>query len=92
MDKHSLVISSSPMDVGGHCAVSTVKEGHEGPCSVHDTNDKLIAALPNYAEAEKVARYAITPDGGYGSAYISESKASEPITHNTFDEWAFGTL
>jgi hypothetical protein len=41
-------------------------------------SERVVAVLPSVEEAYRVARYAITPDGGYGSVFVVETDL--PIT------------
>ena len=73
--------------IGGDDAVSYLEDAYDGITEVITMSGKLVAVLPSPGEAKKVASYAITPDGGYGSVVIHSS--SKDITHQSFDDWAF---
>ncbi len=85
MCKVSLLAEGS-LAFGSPTAESYLPEGYNGPCAVEDINGNLIATLPNRPEAEKVARYCITPDGGYGSTVVKGAAASQ-VNYNSFESW-----
>lgn len=81
---------SEPLEIGGHTARSQIPAGYSGPCGVFEdgVSETLVCALPSLDEAMKAARYATTPDGGYGSVVVRPCDASS-VTHATFPDWAF---
>ena len=81
------LIASGPLEIGGETVYSSVPLAYCGLCAVVDggVREKVVAVLPSYTEARRVALYAITPDGGFGSVEIKPT-ASEP-THCTFYDW-----
>lgn len=83
------VLARNAPEIGADTAISRVPNGYHGACAVIEDSgtDHVIAVLPTESVANSVANYAITPDGGYGSVIVEPSTA--PITHRTFDEWAF---
>lgn len=91
-DRGTKVIAANAPAVGADAAISSVPEDYQGACAVVEASSgiRVIAVLPNKAEAFSVARYAITPDGGYGSVYVDAS--NEAVTHSSFEEWAFGVF
>lgn len=81
--------SETSMEIGREVAEYCYPCSHSGPFSVRiSANDKLVAILPTLKEAERVAGYAIKPDGGYGSVYVSAAIDQE-ITHLNFEDWLF---
>lgn len=86
---YRLIASNAP-EIGMDTAISYVSNGYLGHCAVvaAANNCSVIAVLPNEIEANSVARYAITPDGGYGSVYVEPTE--KKITHSGFSDWAFG--
>ncbi len=77
-----------PNELGAGTATSEVAIGYSGKCEVKEKySDKTIAVLPNSIEAEKVAGYACTPDGGFGSIIVTASKEKDALTHNSYEEW-----
>jgi len=81
------IILSNPVELGGHSAVTEVPPAFEGRCAVIEKyTDKTIAVLPNAQEAELVAGYACTRDGGFGSTVVVANK-KEKATHGSFEEW-----
>ena len=81
------LINKSPSQIGGDDAISYLPDAYDGITEVITRNGKLVAVLPSPGEARKVASYAITADGGYGSVVMRPS--SKDITHQSFDAWAF---
>jgi hypothetical protein len=74
------------MEIGGEQAIARVDEDFDQPCSVISQNDDLIATLPNAREAYRVARFAIRPEGGFGSVTVEKATTDE-CTHQSFDDW-----
>lgn len=82
-------IHQEPLEIGVHSVESFVEVDYRGPCAVKYISSKaLICAFPSFSEALRAARYATTPDGGYGSVIITEC-SDEEITHAEFIKWAF---
>ncbi|KXS55610.1 MAG: hypothetical protein AWU57_59 [Marinobacter sp. T13-3] len=81
------VIATNPLSIGGDTAAEAVPDGYTGACAVVPVSgsDNVIAVLPSLNEARRVARYAKTPDGGYGSVVIEAT--SQPVTHETLEDW-----
>ena len=84
------VIAECAPEIGAHTATSCVSATYVGPCAVLEAGqiDKVVAVLPSPEEAFALARYAISPSGGYGSVIIEET--DRQVTHTTYTEWAFG--
>jgi hypothetical protein len=82
-----MILAEAPWEIGGHQENSYIKEGYIGRCEIKIENDPdtILAVLPNLNEAIAVARYAITPDGGYGSVEVHPSEID--ITHSDFMDW-----
>jgi hypothetical protein len=84
------IYKQGDLEVGGEVVQTFIQDGYEGACSVFSfSSDELIACVSSVSEAYKIACYAISPDGGYGSVVVKPCKASK-VTHNNFYEWAFG--
>lgn len=83
-------ICQMPDEIGGHVAVSDVPENYDGTCIVYEDNgsDRMIAVMPSYEEARRVAHYAVSVDGGFGSVRVSAAPGVTP-THGNFNDWAF---
>jgi len=81
------VIGANPLPIGGDVATEAVPDGYTGACAVvpASDSDNVIAVLPSLNEARRVARYAKTPDGGYGSVVIEATR--QPVTHETLEDW-----
>lgn len=79
-------IISAISEIGcGDCAISELPNGYTGPCNVKTNNGSLVAVLPNPDEAFRVASYAITQEGGYGSVVVDI--ATGEVTHQSFECW-----
>lgn len=81
------IVHEGPMELGGETVTSFVKPDHAGNCAVkRDASDhKAICVLSTYEAALSVARYAGTPDGGYGSVVVVAT--DEPATHIDLLDW-----
>lgn len=86
MSKHTL-LSEGPAAFGSPVAESSLYDGYDGPCVVEDINGKEIAVLATRRDAERVASYAITPNGGYGSVEVKAASKDHVVTHQTFTCW-----
>lgn len=83
------VIFQQPFEIGGHEVSSKLPFGYDGPCAVLcASTDKTICAFLSLHDAVCAARYATTPDGGYGSVILSPCDVLH-ITHSDFASWAF---
>lgn len=84
------VIRQMPDVIGGNLAVSDVPENYQGACIVVEANgsDRMIAIMPSYEEARRVAHYAVSVDGGYCNVRVSAAPGVTP-THTSFNDWAF---
>ncbi len=80
------LIAESQWQVGAETAVSTLSKGYVGPCRIITVNDELVAVMPNKKEAFKVAQYAMSPGGGFGSVIVEEGSEQE-ITHLSIEGW-----
>lgn len=87
MDQGQNVIAENPAEIGADTVISTICHSYQGPCAVIEASGsgRVIAVLPSGAEAYRVARYAITPDGGYGSIVVEETDL--PVTHPDLESW-----
>ena len=81
----SKLLAQNNDQIGGDTAISYVKEGYAGNCEIKTANGLSVAILPTSSEAVSVARYAIKPEGGYGSVEIHSSTLA--ITHSNFNDW-----
>ena len=70
-------------------AESEVPKGYEGKCEVKVAFTDEVILLPNGAEAELVAGFACTLDGGFGSTVVAASEELA-ITHESFEAWMVG--
>ena len=89
----NITIHREPLEIGGHTVTAMIDTNYAGPCSVQLSGrprpeSKALCAFPDFVEAARAARYASTPDGGYGSVVIMPCEASQ-ITHAAFEDWAF---
>lgn len=76
-----------PSELGGCSATSHVAVNHQGVCSVvNKYTEEVLAILPNGREAEHVAGFLSTPDGGQVSTKVISSP-NMTSTHQTFAEW-----
>jgi len=80
------VIAQVADQIGGEAATSYLPAGYTGHCAiVAESNSDVIAVLSSGIEAFRVAAYAITPDGGYGSVSIHPTQLDE--THESLLDW-----
>lgn len=81
------IIAENPTEIGGDTATSMVRSTYQGACAVIEASGsgRVIAVLPSGAEANRVARYAITPAGGYGSVLVEET--DQAVTHPNLESW-----
>jgi len=80
------LLSETPSEIGSDRATSLVLPGYEGRCAVIASGDgRIVAVLPSVEEACRVARYAIRPDGGYGSVWVEPT--TEPVTSSSLESW-----
>lgn len=84
------IVHEGDMAVGGETVTSFVDSGYVGHCAVKkDISDQAnIAVLSCYGKALSLARYATTPDGGYGSVVVVAT--DEPVTHFDTLNWVLG--
>ncbi|MCD1649701.1 hypothetical protein [Marinobacter adhaerens] len=80
------VIAQVADQIGGEVATSYLPAGYTGHCTiVAESTSDAIAVLSSGIEAFRVAAYAITPDGSYGSVSIHPTQLDE--THESFLDW-----
>jgi hypothetical protein len=81
------VIFQAAQELGAHTVQSCIPADYTGACSVIAASDgtSVIAVIPNLAEANRVARYATRPDGGFGSVYIKQTDSA--CMHLSFQDW-----
>lgn len=82
-------IGHGSLELGGHSASACVAEDYEYPCSILDGNHEYLGTLPNAREAFRAANFAINPNGGHSSVWVQPA-GIEPVTHQTWDDHAFG--
>jgi hypothetical protein len=83
-----MIIHQSPLEIGGHVVETSLSLNHDGRCAiVSGSGNQVIAIVPSFSEACRIAKYAVTPDGGYGSVRI-ESSVHE-CTDDSFQGWIF---
>lgn len=81
------LIYEGKIEFGAHLVYSSTPIDYVGPTRVVCYNtDRTIAVLPNKAEAERVGRYAVSPDGGWSAVELRNADHKE-ITHITLEEW-----
>jgi hypothetical protein len=81
------VLCSNPLELGGKTAFTEVPASYKGNCMVKGVYDeKIIAVLPNAKEAESVACYACSRDGGFDSTIIVPAPKMA-ATHSDFESW-----
>lgn len=84
--RNGIVIAQIADQIGGDLATSFLPEGYSGHCAiVTESTSDVIAVLSSGIEAFRVAAYAITPDGGYGSVGIHPTQEDE--THTSLLDW-----
>lgn len=87
LESNSRVIISNPPELGGCVAVSQVRLGYQGTCAVNEKyTGEVLAVLPNSSEAENVAGFLSTVDGGKVSTFVVPTQ-DHALTHRTFEEW-----
>ncbi|MGX1201015.1 hypothetical protein [Marinobacter sp. MBR-105] len=81
------LLKKNPPEIGADTAVSHVPTDYEGPCAVvqSQSSANVIAVLPSVMEASRVAGYAISPSGGYGSVYVEPTDLA--VTCLALEEW-----
>lgn len=86
-----IVIAENAPEIGADTATSLVPANYQGPCAVVEASGRglAVAVLPSSVEAYRVARYAITPDGGYGSVMVEMTERC--ITDQNFEDWLWGS-
>ena len=83
---NGIVIAQVADQIGGEVATSYLHPGYIGHCAiVAESNSDVIAVLSNGIEAFRVAAYAITPNGGYGSVSIHPTHLDQ--THESLLDW-----
>lgn len=86
IQENGIVIAQVADQIGGDTAKSYLPSGYSGRCAiVTESGSDVIAVLSNGIEALRVAAYAITPDGGYGSVGIHPTQKDE--THSSLLDW-----
>ena len=85
------VIFQTALELGAHTVESCIPADYTGACSVIAASDgtSVIAVLPSLAEANRVAKYATSPDGGFGSVYIKQTDGA--CTHLSVQDWLFAS-
>jgi len=81
----SKLLAQNNDQIGGDTAISYIEDEYTGACEIKTINGLSIAILPTLEEAVSVARYAIKPEGGYGSVEIHTSSLA--FTHSSFIHW-----
>lgn len=85
-DSKETLLAQAPDAIGGNIAIGCHPSDHNGSFEVvAESNDQSIAVCPGFDEAARVARYAITPDGGYGS--VSVVATDRGVTCNSLEEF-----
>lgn len=81
------IIAENPPEIGGDTASSMVRSTYHGACAVIEASgtERVIAVLSSGVEAYRLARYAITPAGGYGSVVVEET--DQAVTHPNLESW-----
>lgn len=80
------VVAMATIVFGGETIESFLPDNYEGAvkvASASDCGEAVIAVLPNFAEAWRVAAYAMSPDGGYGSVEL-HAVSMDQVTHADF--------
>lgn len=80
------IIYQSPDHLGAHVVWSTVEPDHVGLCEVIYAG-KGLGVFPGFKEAAAVARYSVSPDGGYSEVCISPAGPGKRITHSSLLAW-----
>ena len=81
----SRIVARTDDEINSCCAIVHYDDSYAGRVCVIRL-DEVVAVLPNPIEALKVAAFAITPNGGFGSVALLAAKNEFP-THNSFVEW-----
>ena len=74
--------------LGAHEVDICIPSDYQGKCTVM-SGEEILAALPSCEEAISVARYAVSPFGGYSFATVVPSPGGR-ITHTDLVEWIVG--
>jgi hypothetical protein len=84
------IIHEAPAEIGAHTVETSLPSDYLGSCAIIQTSDRrtVIAIVPNFIEACRIAKYAITPDGGYGS--VSIESTGNDCTHDSYLSWLSG--
>lgn len=83
-EPHQTVIATTPLEIGGEQSVSVLPDGYEGLCQI-EGDDRILAVVPDTTQGFRIARYAITPDGGYTDVRVAPSDRAP--THWTLEHW-----
>lgn len=85
---NQILVAMNPLEIGGDTAISDLPEEYKGKVQVvRDGDVDVIAVMPNVESGLSVARYAITPNGGFGSVFVLPAPAEMQVTENNFMEW-----
>ena len=62
------VINEGPLEIGGETVTAYYLNEYRGKVCImtDDGEGRIVAVMPTVEEGLRVARYAITPDGGFG--------------------------
>ena len=80
------IIFQGPDHLGAHVVWSIVEPDHVGLCEVIYAGQRL-GVFPGFKEAAEVARYSVSPDGGYSEVCIAPAGPGLRITHNSLLAW-----
>lgn len=70
-------------------AIALLPEGYAGACEVVvEGRTSATLVFPDVAQAEAAAKFAVGALGGFFHATVSPSNG-DPVTHQTWEDWAF---
>lgn len=81
----SRIVARTDDEINSCCAIVHYDDSYAGRVCVIRL-DEVVAVLPNPIEALKVAAFAITPNGGFGSVALLAAENEFP-THDSFVQW-----
>jgi len=79
-----VIVAQTADELGGPCALSYVPEAYLGHCEIR-AGHHVLAVVDGVALANRIAAYAIGPNGGYSDVSINTS--NQQLTCRTFETW-----
>lgn len=87
-DNCKIIYQADPR-FGGHLVYCSADDSYEGPFEIVATDsfdDSHLGILPTRKEAFAVARYSVSPDGGYSEVTVIPAPDCSP-TDLTLEDW-----